>query len=194
MDYTTTTLHTRPILRVLTENWWLVLLRGLCAVLFGILAFAWPGLSLLTLVILFGAYVLADGFLSLVGAVLGRHRSTPLWWLILAGLVSVLVGIFTFVYPQVTGLVLIIFIGCWALVRGLFQVIGALFMRREAQQEWLLLSSGLLSVIFGLAVLVSPGAGALALLWVIAGYAILLGLLEIWFALRLRKYGRGVAA
>ncbi|MFI2812167.1 MULTISPECIES: HdeD family acid-resistance protein [Microbulbifer] len=193
MDYETTTMATRPVLRVLTENWWVLLLRGVCAVLFGILAFIWPGLSLLTLVILFGAFVFADGFLALVAAVLGRHESTPLWWLIIAGLVSVAAGIATFIYPQVTGLVLMIFIGSWALVRGVFEVIGAIRLRQEIQQEWLLIASGLLSVIFGIAVLVSPGAGALALLWVIAGYAIAFGLLEIWLALRLRKYGRAAA-
>ncbi|SDK63971.1 HdeD family acid-resistance protein [Microbulbifer yueqingensis] len=193
MDYETTTLRTRPIMQVLTENWWLVMLRGICAVLFGILAFAWPGLTLLTLVILFGAYVLADGFLGLVAAVLGRHPSTPLWWLIVLSLVSVVVGIFTFIYPQVTGLVLVIFIGAWALLRGIFEVIGAIRLRREMQNEWLLIASGLLSIIFGLAVLISPGAGALALLWVIAGYVIFLGGLEIWLALRLRKFARAAA-
>ncbi|WP_237057391.1 HdeD family acid-resistance protein [Microbulbifer sediminum] len=193
MDYETTTLTTRPILRVLTENWWVLLLRGLCAVLFGLLAFIWPGLSLLTLVILFGAFVLADGFLALVAAVLGRHKSTPLWWLIIAGLVSIAAGIITFIYPQVTGLVLMIFIGSWALVRGVFQVIGAIGLRREIQHEWLLIASGLLSVVFGIAVLVNPGAGALALLWVVAAYAIAFGLLEIWLAFRFRKYGRETA-
>ncbi|MFC6633380.1 HdeD family acid-resistance protein [Microbulbifer taiwanensis] len=183
-----TNLSTRPILRVLTDNWWLLLLRGICAVIFGLLTFIWPGLSLLTLVLLFGIYVLLDGFLSLVAAVLGRHKSTPLWWLIVAGLVSVAAGIVTFMYPQVTALVLVIFIGVWALVRGLFEIAGAMMLRKEIRNEWLLIAAGLLSVIFGLAILFNPGAGALALVWLIGAYVMLLGFAMIWLALRLRKH------
>jgi len=181
-------LSTRPILQVLTGNWWLLLLRGVAAVLFGILCFVWPGLSLLTLVVLFGAYALMDGFLSLIAAVLGRHRSTPLWWLIVAGLVSVAAGIVTFLYPQITARVLVIFIGTWALVRGAFEIIGALMMRKEYEKEWLLIAIGLLSMLFGIAILANPGAGALALVWLIGAYAILLGLPLIWLAFRLRRY------
>lgn len=182
-----TELSTRPILRVLGENWWLLLLRGIAAVIFGILAFAWPGLSLLALVILFGVYALLDGIFALVAAVRGRHRATPVWWLIIGGLVSVAAGIVTFVYPQVTALVLVIFIGAWSLVRGLFEIIGAIRLRKEIDQEWLLIAAGLLSVLFGLVLLIKPGAGALALVWLIGAYAILFGLVFIWLALRLRK-------
>ncbi|MBB3063304.1 HdeD family acid-resistance protein [Microbulbifer rhizosphaerae] len=183
---------TRPILRVLTENWWLLLLRGIAAVIFGLLAFAWPGLTLLTLVVLFGIYVLVDGVLALVAAVRGRHRSTPLWWLIIGGLVSVAVGVLIFLYPQVTALVLILFIGAWALVRGVFEIVGAVRLRKEIDNEWLLIFIGFLSVIFGVAVLVAPGAGALALVWLIGVYAFAFGLLLIWLALRLRKHHKGV--
>ncbi|MCW8127372.1 HdeD family acid-resistance protein [Microbulbifer halophilus] len=181
------TLATRPILRVLSENWWLLLLRGVCALIFGLLALIWPGISLLALVILFGVYALLDGFLALVAAVLGRHKSTPLWWLILAGLISVAAGVVTFAYPQVTALVLVIFIGAWALVRGLFEIVGAVRLRREIDNEWLLIAAGLLSVIFGIAILVNPGAGAVALVWLIGIYAILFGLPMIWLAFRLRR-------
>lgn len=183
---------TRPILRVLTENWWLLLLRGIAAVLFGILAFAWPGLTLLTLVVLFGIFVLVDGVLSLIAAVRGRHKSTPLWWLIIGGLVSVAAGVVTFLYPQITALVLILFIGAWALVRGVFEIVGAVRLRKEIDNEWLLIFIGFLSVIFGVAVLVAPGAGALALVWLIGAYALAFGLLMIWLALRLRKHHKGV--
>ena len=186
-------LATRPVLQVLAENWWLLLLRGICAVIFGILAFVWPGLSLLTLVVLFGIYSLMDGFLALIAAVLGRHKSTPLWWLIITGLVSVAAGIVTFSYPQITGLVLVIFIGAWALAHGVFEIIGAIRLRRELENEWLLIAAGLLSVIFGLAILINPGAGALALVWLIGAYAIAFGLPMIWLAFRLRKQG-GAAA
>ncbi|MGL6161566.1 HdeD family acid-resistance protein [Microbulbifer sp.] len=192
MSSETSNFATRPILRVLTENWWLLLLRGIAAVLFGLLAFAWPGLTLLTLVVLFGIYVLVDGVLALVAAVRGRHKSTPLWWLIVGGLVSVAAGVLIFLYPQVTALVLILFIGAWALVRGVFEIVGAVRLRKEIDNEWLLIFIGFLSVIFGVAVLVAPGAGALALVWLIGAYALAFGLLLIWLALRLRKHHKGV--
>lgn len=181
------TLATRPILRVLSENWWLLLLRGIAAVIFGILAFVWPGLSLLALVILFGIYALLDGFLALIAAVLGRHESTPLWWLIIGGLISVAAGLVTFAYPQITALVLVVCIGAWALVRGAFEIIGAFHLRKEIRNEWLLMAIGLLSMIFGFAILADPSAGALALVWLIGLYAILFGLPMIWLGLRLRK-------
>lgn len=177
----------RPILSVLAENWWLLLLRGIAAVVFGLLAFIWPGLTLLTLVILFGVYALFDGFVALIAAVKGRHKSTPMWWLIVAGLVSVAAGILTFMYPQITGLVLVTFIGAWALVRGLFEIVGAVRLRKEISGEWLLIAAGMLSVLFGIAILVNPGAGALALVWLIGAYAIALGLPLIWLAFRVRK-------
>lgn len=178
----------RPILQVLTENWWLLLLRGIAAVTFGILAFVWPGLSLLTLVVLFGVYALFDGFFALCAAILGRHKATPMWWLIVGGLISVAAGLITFAYPQVTAMVLVIFIGVWALVRGLFEIFGAIRLRKEIENEWLLIFAGLLSVIFGLIVLVNPAVGALALVWLIGAYAIIFGLPMIWLAFRLRRH------
>lgn len=181
------------ILPALSANWWLLLLRGIVAVIFGLLTFIWPGLTLLTLVLLFGIYALLDGIFSLVAAVLGRHKSSPLWWLIVSGLISLAAGIFTFLYPQVTALVLVIFIGAWALVRGIFEIVGAIRLRKEIDNEWLLIAIGILSVIFGIAILVSPGAGALALVWVIGAYAIIFGLPMIWLAFRLRKHQKGAS-
>ncbi|WP_444883019.1 HdeD family acid-resistance protein [Microbulbifer sp. PSTR4-B] len=190
MSTDTSPIPAGPILKVLSANWWLLLLRGVIAVIFGVLTFIWPGLSLLTLVFLFGIYALLDGIFSLVAAVMGRHASTPLWWLIVSGLISLAAGIVTFMFPQVTALVLVIFIGAWALVRGIFEIVGAIRLRKEIDNEWLLIAIGVLSVIFGLAILVSPGAGALALVWVIGAYAIIFGLPMIWLAFRLRKHNK----
>ncbi|WP_444928824.1 HdeD family acid-resistance protein [Microbulbifer sp. SSSA002] len=192
MSAETPSLATGPILQVLSANWWLLLLRGIVAVIFGVLTFVWPELSLLTLVLLFGVYAFLDGVFSLVAAVIGRHKSTPLWWLIISGLISLAAGIVTFIFPQVTALVLVVFIGAWALVRGLFEIIGAIHLRKEIDNEWLLIVIGALSVIFGVAILVSPAIGALALLWVIGGYAIILGLPLIWLAFRLRKHSKSI--
>ncbi|WP_226664584.1 HdeD family acid-resistance protein [Microbulbifer aggregans] len=182
-------LSTRPMLKLLAENWWVLLLRGLFAVLFGVLTFVWPGISLLSLIILFGAYSLVDGVVALFGAFKGRGQvqGSSLWWLLFVGISGVAAGIVTFIYPQVTALVLVVFIGAWALVRGIFEIIGAVRLRKEIDHEWLLILAGLISVLFGLALLVNPQAGALALLWLIGGYAILFGLILIWLSFRLRK-------
>src|SRR5690242_16633167 len=101
----------RPMVHALAQAWWLVLLRGLVAILFGVLAFAWPGLTLLTLVLLYGAYALADGIISLIAAFTGRARPVPTWWLILVGLFGIAAGVITFMWPGITALVLVLFIG-----------------------------------------------------------------------------------
>ncbi|MEX2962519.1 HdeD family acid-resistance protein [Microbulbifer sp. TYP-18] len=194
MSDETSALSGKPVIQVLSENWWLMLLRGVCAVIFGILTFIWPGLSLLTLVILFGVYALLDGILGLVAAAMGRHKATPLWWLIVVGLISVAAGVVTFLYPQITALALVLIIGAWALVRGIFEIVGAIRLRKELENEWLLILAGVLSVIFGLLILFRPGAGALALVWLIGAYAIIFGLPMIWLAFKLRKQNRALTS
>jgi len=182
-------LAARPLLHSLAENWWLLLLRGLLGILFGVLTFVWPAISLFSLIILFGAYTLMDGVFALYSAFKGGKRK-GIGWLFFVGLTGVAAGIITFVYPQVTALVLVIFIGAWALVRGIFEIIGAIRLRKEIEHEWLLIFAGVISVLFGLALLVSPGAGALALLWLIGSYAIVFGCILVWLALRLRKVAK----
>lgn len=176
------------LLTALAKNWWLILLRGVAAIVFGVLAFLWPGVTLLTLVIFYGAYVLVDGLLALWAAATGGGGMMPRWWLALAGLLGVVAGLLTFFWPGVTALVLIMFIGAWALVRGVFEIVGAIQLRKEIDNEWMLILGGALSVAFGLGVLLLPGAGALALIWLIAAYAIAFGIVTVLLALRLRKH------
>ncbi|MCK7598918.1 HdeD family acid-resistance protein [Microbulbifer sp. CAU 1566] len=185
-------LSDRPLLRAMADNWWVALVRGLFAILFGVLTFVWPGISLLSLVILFGVYSLMDGIVAIYGAIKGRGEvsRSSLWWLLFVGITGIAAGVVTFIYPQVTALVLVIFIGAWALVRGIFEIIGAIRLRKEIEHEWLLIFAGMLSVIFGLVLLLKPGAGALALLWLIGTYAIIFGVILVWLALRLRKLAR----
>ncbi|WP_197023833.1 HdeD family acid-resistance protein [Microbulbifer sp. HZ11] len=185
-------LSSRPLLRAMADNWWVALLRGLFAIAFGVLTFIWPGISLLSLVFLFAIYTLIDGVVALYGAIKGRGQveRSSLWWLLFVGITGIAAGILTFVYPQVTALVLVIFIGAWALVRGIFEIVGALRLRKEIEHEWLLIFAGFLSVIFGLVLLLKPGAGALALLWLIGSYAIVFGIILVWLAFRLKKLAR----
>jgi len=175
-------------LHALTRNWWLLLLRGVVSIIFGIVAFAWPGLTVLALALLFGAFALADGVLSLIAAVTGSDRSAPAWWLALVGVLGIAAGIIAFLWPGKTAFVLVVMIGVWALMIGIFEIIGAIRLRHEIDDEWWLIAAGILSVLFGLAVLIAPGAGALALVWLIATYAILAGILMIAFSLRLRSH------
>jgi uncharacterized membrane protein HdeD (DUF308 family) len=177
-----------PMLQTLAKNWWMVLLRGIAAIVFGVLAFAWPGLTLLTLVIIYGAYALVDGVIALIAAFSGGAKPAPTWWLIVAGIAGIAAGIATFVWPGITALVLIVFIGVWSIVHGIFEIVGAIKLRKEIDNEWWLILAGVLSVIFGVLVLAMPGAGALALVWVIGAYAIVFGILLVGLSLRLRKH------
>ena len=177
----------RVLLPALAKHWWLLLLRGICAILFGVLTFVWPGVTLLTLVLFYGAFALVDGVLALAEAVMG-HAPAPRWWLALVGLLGIAVGILTFAWPGITALVLLLFIAGWAIAIGILQIVGAIRLRKEIDNEWLLIASGVVSIIFGLILVVQPGTGALALLYVIGIYAIIYGILEIWLALRLRGH------
>ncbi len=181
------TVRMRPMLDGLARNWWAILLRGILAVLFGVLAFLWPGITLLTLILLYGGFAFADGVLSLIAAVRGGSP-TPRWWLVVVGLMGIAVGVLTLFLPVVTGFVLLMFIAAWAVVTGAMQVYGAIKLRDEIEGEWWLIASGLLSILFGIMLVAWPGAGALAMVLVIGSFAIVYGALMIGFALRLRKH------
>jgi uncharacterized membrane protein HdeD (DUF308 family) len=174
-----------PLVQTLARYWWLILLRGIAAIIFGVLAFVWPGLTLVTLVLFYGAFVLIDGVLALANAIMGGNMGSR-WWLALIGVAGIAAGAFTFMWPGVTALVLLLFIAIWAIVLGVFQIIGAIRLRKEIDNEWMLVLGGVLSVLFGVVMLVAPGAGALALIWVIGAYALAFGLLLVGFALKLR--------
>jgi uncharacterized membrane protein HdeD (DUF308 family) len=179
------------MLHLLARNWWMVLLRGIAALVFGILALIAPGLTWLSLIILFGIYALFDGVVAIGAAIWGESGAGPTgsrWWLAIVGVLGILAGLLTFLWPGVTMIVVLTFIGAWSLLHGIFEIIGAIRLRKEIENEWWLILSGALSVLFGLAVLVMPGAGALAIVWVVGIYAILFGVLLVGFALKLRKH------
>jgi uncharacterized membrane protein HdeD (DUF308 family) len=171
----------------LARNWWLILLRGVFAVIFGVLTFIWPAGSLLTLVFLYGAYAFVDGIFALAAAFTGGGPA-PRWWLAIVGVLGVGAGLATFIWPGMTALVLLLFIAGWAIAGGVMQIIGAIQLRKEIDNEWLLAASGVISVIFGVALAVQPGVGALALITVIGVFAIIYGVVLILLALRLRGH------
>jgi uncharacterized membrane protein HdeD (DUF308 family) len=176
-----------PMLHALAKNWWLLLLRGIAAIVFGVLTFVWPGLTLLTLIFIYGAFALTDGVIAIIAAITGGAPA-PRWWLALVGLFGIAAGILTFMWPGITALVLLFFMAGWAIAIGVSQIIGAIQLRKEIDNEWLLILSGVVSVLFGIGVMLMPGAGALALIWVIGLYAIIAGVLYIALALKLKKH------
>jgi uncharacterized membrane protein HdeD (DUF308 family) len=182
------------MLPALAKGWWLVLLRGVAAIVFGVLAFIWPGLTLLTLVLLYGAYALVDGVVALISAFTRGAKPVPTWWLVVVGLLGIAAGLVTLLWPGITALVLIIFIGAWSIAHGIFEIVGAIKLRKEIDNEWWLILAGVVSVIFGLIVLIAPGAGALGLIWAIGAYSIVFGILLVGLSLRLRKHYQGEPA
>lgn len=178
---------------IFSQNWWVLLVRGLAAIVFGVLAWLLPGISLATLVLFFGAYALLDGILGVWHAIAGRKVHEDWWVLLLWGLVGIGVGILTFLAPGVTALVLLFYIAIWAIAKGVLEIVAAIRLRSEIQNEWLLILGGLLSVVFGILLMVQPGAGALTLLWLIATYAIIFGVVLIVLAFRVRAFGKQLA-
>lgn len=186
---------TEAFLEQLGKNWGWIALRGVAAVIFGVLAFAWPGATIFVLVLFFGAYALVEGILSLIAAFKLRDHGRPMWTFVVIGILGILAGVVTFLWPGITALALLALIAAWALFMGVFQIIAAIRLRKEMEHEWLLALSGVLSVIFGLFVFFQPGGGALALIWVIGAYAIFFGVLLIVLAFKLKGHaGRPAAA
>ena len=175
------------MVHALAKNWWLLLLRGIAAIVFGLLAFAWPGLTLLTLILFYGAFALVDGVLAIIAAITGGSAA-PRWWLAIVGLLGLAAGLLTFLMPGLTAVVLLLFIAGWAIATGVLQIIGAIKLRKEIDNEWLLILGGIVSVLFGVCMMLAPGAGALALVWVIGAYSVVMGVIFVALAFRLRKH------
>jgi uncharacterized membrane protein HdeD (DUF308 family) len=179
------------LLGTLAENWWLLLLRGLVAIAFGVVAFLWPNITLMALTYLWGAYAIIDGAIAIWAAFnLSGGDAGPRWWLGLTGVVGILAGIVAFVYTGMTALVLLMFIAVWAIIIGALQLYAAVQLRKMIENEWLLVLSGLLSIAFGALLIAWPSTGALAVIWTIAWYAVFFGCLLIGLAFRLKTYKR----
>jgi uncharacterized membrane protein HdeD (DUF308 family) len=184
---------TSRLTAILSKAWWALLLRGLVAIVFGALTLFQPGISLAALLFVFGVYALADGLLGVWTAISGRSDHDDWWVLFLGGLIGVVVGILTFVVPGITALGLLFYIAIWAIVTGVLQILAAVRLRKEIQGEWLLILAGLASVVFGVVLMSRPEAGALAVLWLVGMYAIILGVILVFLAFRVRNFSRKVA-
>lgn len=180
---------TERIGEVLFEKWWVLLLRGLVSIAFAVLIWMQPAITLKAMIILFGAFALVDGVLGVWSAFSSRKDRNNWWVLMLWGLVGIGIGIITFVAPAVTALALLFYIAIWAIVTGVLEIIAAVKLRKEIQGEWLLGLAGLLSLVFGILLIMHPGAGVLAVLWLIAAYALILGVLMVILAFKVRGWG-----
>jgi uncharacterized membrane protein HdeD (DUF308 family) len=176
------------MLNAISRNWWVLAVRGALAVLFGVLAFALPSITLGALVLMFGAYAVVDGVLALYHALAGDAGSR--WLLALEGIVGVLAGIATLFYPGITALVLLYVIAGWAVVTGVLEIVAAIELRKVIDNEWLLGLGGLASIVFGVLLAVQPAAGLLTVVWLIGAYAVVFGVLLVGLAFKIRSIGQ----
>jgi uncharacterized membrane protein HdeD (DUF308 family) len=182
------------LIAALARNWWLVALRGALAILFAIMAFAWPGLTLEVLVLLFGSYALVDGVFA-VASTINAIRNNGRWWpLLVEALLGIAIGVFTLIRPDVVGLALLYVIAAWAITTGIFEIIAAIELRKMIEGELMLIVAGALSVVFGVLLVINPAAGALTVVWLIAVYALVFGVLLLILGFRLRTMKNEVDA
>jgi len=175
----------------IARNWWALVLRGLLGIGLGVITFVWPGITLASLVILFGIYAFIDGVLAGIAAVRALERHERWGALLIEGIAGILTGIVAFVWSAITTVVLVFIVGAWAIVTGVFEIAAAMKLRKHVSGEWLLAVTGIASVIFGALILFAPLVGALVLAIWIGAYAFVFGGLMIALGFRLRNWRHG---
>jgi uncharacterized membrane protein HdeD (DUF308 family) len=173
---------------ILLQSWWVLAVRGVIAVLFGLLSLLWPGITLFGFLILFAAYALTSGVVSVLGAVRHRDSDSDWWMLLLVGLVGIGAGAIAVLHPGLTVLVLLLLIGANALVTGVLDIAAAIRLRRVINNEWLMILNGAAAMTFGVLMFLFPAAGGVALVWMIGIYAVVTGALMLGLAVRLRAH------
>ncbi len=180
------------MVRPLARYWWLFALRGIAAIIFGVLALIVPGVTLVVLVALFGAYALIDGVLATIAAFRQRDENNRWWVLLLEGLAGIVIGVLAFLFPGQTLLTLLFFIAFWAIFTGIMEIITAIRLRREISNEWSMGLMGVISILLGIVLLVFPAAGLVGLVYAVGIYAILFGILMLYLAFRARGSAQNV--
>ena len=163
----------------LARKWWVLLLNGICAIIFGLVAFTWPGITLLSLAILFGVYCIADGITMIFISITRGKRGESWGQMLFRGIVSLIAGGIALFWPAMTAIALLLVIAVWAIVRGVLEIFAAIRLRKIINNEWLLVLGGIISVLFGVFIMARPGSGALSLIWIIGAFAIAHGVLLI---------------
>ena len=178
---------------ILARYWWMTLLRGLFWILLGVSIFANPGISLVALTVALGVVMFIDGIINVANAFSGREQHDDWWVLLLVGLAGIGIGILTFRNPGITALAVIFYVAIWAIATGLLEIVAAVRLRKQIEGEIWLALAGIASVIFGVWLVARPGAGALALLWLIAIYAIAFGALLLLLAFKVHTGAKRIA-
>jgi uncharacterized membrane protein HdeD (DUF308 family) len=176
-----------PSPETLVQNWWLFTLRGIFAIVFGLLALIFPGPTMLSLVILFSAYMLVDGIFGIISAVRAIRRKEDRWGLLIfEGLIDIAVGILAFLWPGITVVAFVLLVGAWAIVTGAVMT-AAGFRLNVSHGRWWLVLGGLLSLGFGTLLVIIPLIGAVVLTWWIGAYALAFGVALVIFSFKLRS-------
>jgi uncharacterized membrane protein HdeD (DUF308 family) len=175
------------MLELLGRNWWIFAIRGIAAILFGVLAFVQPASALAVLVALLGAYLLVDGVSLLISLIRGDPAARRAGWTVgIMGVLGVAVGILTFIRPDWTAISILYVAAFWAIAMGIFQVVSAFLLRRQIEGELWLALGGLLSIAFGIVLVINPGAGLVSLVWLVGFWAVFFGITSLVLAWRLR--------
>ncbi len=174
----------------LSKNWWLFLVRGLFAIVFGVLAFIRPAQVGLALVLMFGVYALLDGIFTTVAGVEFRPIFTHWWVVVLEGVVGIVVGMLTFIWPGPAAHFLLYLIATWAVVTGILEIFAAIRFRLFIPGEWAMILAGVLSILFGAMLFVFPSAGLVGMVWTIGVYAISFGFTQFVFASHLHDLNK----
>ena len=178
------------MLPTVSGNWWALAIRGVAAVLIGLAAVAWPGLTLAILIVLYGAYAVVDGGIAIVAGLRGTD-GTRRWLLLAEGVLGLLAGLVALFWPGLAAVVALYVFSFWAVFGGLLRILGAILLRREIDNEWTMALGGALWVLLGIVLAVLPGAGLLALAWVIGVLTLAMGVTLIIQAFRVRGQGTG---
>ena len=176
------------MLHALARNWWALLIRGIAAVIFGILALVWPGATWVAIAFLFGAYAFVDGVFAIVAAVRAAEAHERWWPFLIGGIIGLIIAAITFYDVGITILALYFTIAAWALLTGIVQIVAAVQLRKHVANEAWLILGGILSILFAVLMWWRPIAGAVAIVWIIGIYAIVFGIMMIAFSLRLRSH------
>jgi uncharacterized membrane protein HdeD (DUF308 family) len=175
------------MVQFLSRNWWLIALRGVLAIFFGVLAFAWPAITWLTLVFIFGVYAIVDGLVAVFTG-LSRIKTSRWGVFVVEGVLTIAAGAVALIWPGLTTVVLIYMLAGWAVITGILEIAAAVRLRDEISNEWVLGLGGFVSMVLGILLFLQPAAGSLAIIWIIAGYALIFGVLLVILGFRLRSW------
>lgn len=177
---------------MISRKWWTWILRGVLAVLAGVVALIWPNISIQAILILLGIYLIADGLLTAAVSILHRRQAANWWFFLAEGVMGLVIGFFALVFPHIMAVAVVYLVAFWALVTGILEILAAVQLRRQMAGEWLLLLAGILSLIIGIVFIVLPHAGIVLIVWLLAFYLILFGVLMTVLGIRMRSYRKNV--